>query len=201
MAVPNKYLISPEAPSIQFTAVDLATRRPVVTLYGIDYKSGSTTSYALISTQKYAQTGTTQTGGSVTTTPDFDCKFTNGLVISGECIVNVPMRIQNAGSIEVSCAVTLKKISGSTTTELATAYGAETKNWNANELRVWGIKLPSFTNKIRGTDTLRLSVRLTSPSGKTIDWFHDPKNRSTLNGVAYSLESSQLAIDIPVVMD
>lgn len=187
-------------PGLAVDAVDLATGAGLTAFYGYDYKFGSTTSYALTTQIPYSEEGVTQTTSEQTKIADFDIKFKRPVQIEGAALVSVPMRIQTTGSVDVSCAVTLKLISGTTVTDIASGNAVKGKNWGANELHIWNINLDMGKKKIKTNDTMRLSVRYVSPTTKTIDWFHDPKNRATINTNSYSTESSQLVCYLPVVI-
>jgi len=201
MAIPIKYRNTSEQSIATYDFIDITTGRGVISLYGMDYKIGTLVSYALTSDAVYADEASTQTAASTTKTAVFESKFQKQVTFVGDLLVNVPYRVQQAGSETVSCAITLSKSDGTTETTIATASAALTKNFGAGEPRVFNMKTAITKTTINPNDTLRLSVRYQSPTGKTIDWFHDPKNRSTINGTAYSLETSQLAAHIQTMID
>ena len=184
--------------------LDVATGKGVLNLYGGDYRVNSVKTYTLSPTAFYAQDGTTQIGSNAMTLDwDFDMKLGRPLTVQGDTVITVPYRIQSAGagSVNYNVIVLLKKWDGETETVLISGQSIHAIDTSTNAPRNHVLNLDVPKTVFKKGETLRLTLSQATAIPKVIDWFHDPKNRSTINGTAYSTENSQLNIQLPVVVD
>lgn len=198
MGVPVVYRKGNESVNAQFNFIDIATGKGYVKFYAGD-ASGA---FILSPNQFYSQIGYSTAVQTNTLTREFDCLFDRPLIIQGDCVVNMPVRVGTAGAYVVSAAIVIAKYSGSTETSLASGEVYQYKNaWGTNDKRIFTSILNIPRTKFKKGDKLRF--RFVSNSGSSSyynDFMHDPMNRTTINGDNFGVESSMLTLEVPIVI-
>ena len=185
--------------------LDVITGRGILTLYGGDISINGTKTYVLTPNQFYSQDGFTLISANAGTLDfSFDMELGEPITIEGDAIINAPFRVQNSAGETVTATFLVKKVdAASVVTVLISGACSQVVNTAAggqvNQL-VRRLAIPRTT--IKGGETLRVQI---SGAGavvaKNTDWAHDPKNRGTINTDAIGYETSQFAIQLPVVVD
>jgi len=186
-----------------YNYIDILTGVGYLTLYAGDYDDSGTQKYVLTPNEFYSSVASHQTIGAAAFDLDFDVEIGKTVTFSGEAIINIPLRMQQAGVQQVTATVYIRKYSGGVESEIVndTCSTPAALNWGLNQPWILAAKLTVPKTVFKKGDVLRLTYSCPGYAGKTIDWFHDPKNRSTINGSAYSIESSQLKLNMPVFID
>ena len=201
MAIPTIFTEQGDRAIASYDFVDIVTGTGYIELYGGDIDASGTADYILSTTPFYSNIGVAQTISTTNLDLDFDVQFGRTLTLEGNAIVNVPFRIQTAGSTTLGATIYIRKYSGSTETDLVNSNLQHTQNYATNQpwCLAGTMAIPRTTFK-KG-DIFRVSLVVSGVSGKTIDWLFDPMNRATINGSAYGVETSRLKINIPVKIE
>lgn len=201
MAIPNLFITQGEVSVPTYNTFDVLIQKGILVVYGGDNNNNGTKEYLLSGNKFYSSVGETQTTGTTPTDIDFDVKLGQTILIDGDVIVNVPSRVQTAGSHTAVALVYIRKWDGTTETDLGSATSSIGKTWGANESRVHCLKIAISKQVIKSGETLRITLQAHGDASKTIDWFHDPAGRSTINTDTPTAESTQFAAFIPIQID
>lgn len=163
----------------------------------------ATTTYCLSRTSFYSEIiYTGGTAGSDTPSGVFNQNFTTTMntprTIVGTAIVSIPTLLSFTGSIYVK--VTLSKISGGVTTQLATATSPTYSNTSPTSLYTYfSTPLTIARTHFKKEDTLQLNVELHAWGSASGVWRigHDPKGRTLGTGS----DGSEASILVPFDID
>lgn len=203
MAIPSIFSEQGGQAIASYNYLDIVQGVGYLTLYGGDYDDSGTGKYAISPNTFYSTLGTHQTVGAAAFDIDFDIELGRTITFEGQALINIPLRMQNAGVQQVTATVYIRKYSGGVESEIVndTCSTPALLNWGANQPWCLAIKLAVPKTVFKKGDILRVTYTCPGYAGKTIDWFHDPMNRSTINGSAYSVETSQFKVNMPVKID
>lgn len=205
MGIPRTYRKS-EKTITTYDFYDLAAGAGIKRFYGIDCANGVK---SLIQNTMSGEEGITNNGNGGTGNFDFDLEFQKTIKIKGPCYVNIPFVLWNGSG----------GVSATGTTAVATLYhvdndlnetslGSVSATWTSNAGGMSGY-FKSLVGKIDITQTsfkdgekLRLNITTTSPGGSRFVYMgHDPQNDLPPTPIAGIWETTQLKVDIPILLN
>lgn len=183
--------------------IDIATGRTITPFYAGDIKTGS--EYILSTTPFYSDVGSK----SVTTTAlidiSFDLTIRKTLIMEGDCIISIPMKLQAAaGGLVETVKATLQQVSGGVTTSLGNASSTATSAATATTGNVLTVKFAIARTVFMSGDTLRLKCETTTQAGagSSFTMVFDPKGRTSINGTSFAVpDSTQLVALLPLCLE
>lgn len=185
-----------------FSYTELSTGRSIKKLYLCDFEGPL---YQLLEDVNYGNLGYISKGGATSFDIDFDLSINRPITLQGLGSVSFPLAFTGNAAFDETFTVTLRKLSGTTETNLATDNVNLTGNAGVSYLlrrRTFYLSIPLTTFK-KG-DTLRVTFSSdTIDAGTEATLGTDPKNRSDFGNIAgiavdWSLIGSESFILLPV---
>lgn len=201
MPIPNLFAIAGDGNLTTYQFSDTVRGKGILELYGGDYDDGGTQKYVLSPNAFYGQDGRTQTTGTTGLDIDFDVEIGKPFILDGDCIVTMQCRVQTAGANTVTMQAKLRKVVSAVESEIADDTASHSATFGSNQIQGFCVRFDVPRTSFAIGDILRISIITTNANSATIDWFHDPKNRSTINGGSYGVEFSQMTAQLSVSLD
>ena len=193
---------------------DLAAGVGIKRYYAADVNSDTKDTvgeYLLTTNTIFSSVGFTKQAGALDI--DFDIVLTRNLTIGGECVINIPVKMQNSagggGEGTTTYTATVRHWDGSTETDLGsetTLVSLTLPTSDASVATIATIRLDITEKQFRNGDTIRLTIAHTGAAGTAnfVSTGHDPQGRITIDagiGAGIQWTTTATTIDLPIILN